>query len=142
MPLLVEAAEKNNIRAGAYANSFAAKIQTRDQHAADDTNFGYRQDLHPMDYSCVVEKWIHQGAQIVGGCCGIFPEHIQRMKALINQRHILLGLEDEKRFESDDRPDLRPAPEMKSGNPNALGWESGVTTIDEVDHEADGTQTK
>ena len=34
-----------------------------------------------MDYACITDKWIQQGAQIVGGCCGIFPEHIQRMKA-------------------------------------------------------------
>jgi len=43
MPMLVEAAEKKGIKAGAYANSFAAKLQTRDQHGADDSNFGYRQ---------------------------------------------------------------------------------------------------
>ena len=73
---------------------------------------------------------MEQGAQLVGGCCGIFPEHIQRMKALIQQRQILLGLEDESRFESEERPDLRPMEQMKSDNPKSKGWETGATSIE------------
>jgi len=39
----------------------------------------YRNDLLPVDYyEAYVKVWIEEcGATVVGGCCGIFPEHIK-----------------------------------------------------------------
>lgn len=39
----------------------------------------YRNDLLPADYyEKYVKTWIEEcGATVVGGCCGIFPEHIK-----------------------------------------------------------------
>ena len=33
--------------------------------------------ISPLDYLGYVRQWIEQGVQIVGGCCGIGPEHIK-----------------------------------------------------------------
>ena len=36
--------------------------------------------IWPEDYLTQAEKWVAMGAQIVGGCCGIGPAHIQMLK--------------------------------------------------------------
>ncbi|MBN6064774.1 homocysteine S-methyltransferase family protein [Aggregatibacter actinomycetemcomitans] len=33
-------------------------------------------DLNPQQYLAWAQKWIGNDATIVGGCCGIGPEHI------------------------------------------------------------------
>ena len=45
----------------------------------------YRQLIDANEYSKTVEKWISDGATIVGGCCGTSPEHIKKIHDLINQ---------------------------------------------------------
>ena len=43
----------------------------------------------PEDYASEIEGWIkNYGVQVVGGCCGTGPEHIQAL------RHLLDGLAD------------------------------------------------
>jgi len=34
----------------------------------------------PHDYHTYVEKWLQHDVKIVGGCCGIGPDHIRRLK--------------------------------------------------------------
>ncbi|MEI8642257.1 homocysteine S-methyltransferase family protein [Pseudoalteromonas sp. Hal099] len=40
-----------------------------------------RKDLTPLSYLQWAKQWQQQGASIIGGCCGIGPEHI----ATLNQ---------------------------------------------------------
>ncbi|WP_348525805.1 homocysteine S-methyltransferase family protein [Mesorhizobium sp.] len=47
-----------------------------------------RKDLDPQNYLKWVKLWVEQGATIVGGCCGIGPEHIAAIKA---SREIVLA---------------------------------------------------
>jgi S-methylmethionine-dependent homocysteine/selenocysteine methylase len=36
--------------------------------------------ISPEDYLAAAEQWVAMGAQIIGGCCGIGPEHIRMLK--------------------------------------------------------------
>jgi S-methylmethionine-dependent homocysteine/selenocysteine methylase len=61
---------------GVYANGFA---HTEEQV---DANAGLRQiraDLDPPQYLVWAQKWVAAGATMVGGCCGIGPEHIRAL---------------------------------------------------------------
>ncbi len=64
------------IRIGVYANGFA--------HSEEqvDANAGLRQiraDLDPTHYLGWAQKWVAAGATMVGGCCGIGPDHIRKL---------------------------------------------------------------
>ena len=66
-------------RIGVYANAFAAACAGAQGENAQanvelDEN---RADLSPVGYLAWVRDWIGRGAQIIGGCCGIGPEHIR-----------------------------------------------------------------
>ena len=66
---------KNNsvMDVGVYANAFPP------QRADAEANTGLdplRADLPPAGYLVWVKDWISRGATIIGGCCGIGPEHI------------------------------------------------------------------
>ena len=37
--------------------------------------------ISPTDYAAEAAKWVGQGVQMIGGCCGIGPEHIEVLKA-------------------------------------------------------------
>jgi len=39
-----------------------------------------RDDLDPANYLRWIRRWIGQGATLVGGCCGIGPEHIAAIR--------------------------------------------------------------
>lgn len=36
--------------------------------------------ISPEDFAAEAQKWVQMGVQIVGGCCGIGPEHIRLLK--------------------------------------------------------------
>ncbi len=61
------------IEIGVYANAFMP--QRADAEANSDLTT-IRADLTPEGYLRWVREWIELGARIVGGCCGIGPEHI------------------------------------------------------------------
>jgi len=66
------------IEIGVYANAFAA------QHVSAAANSGLsdiRGDLTPVGYVGWAHEWVKRGATIVGGCCGIGPEHIAALRA-------------------------------------------------------------
>jgi S-methylmethionine-dependent homocysteine/selenocysteine methylase len=67
-------------RLGAYANAFPP--QGKDAHANDGMN-ELRTDLGPLEYLDWVRTWLKDGADIVGGCCGVGPEHIALMRGSI-----------------------------------------------------------
>ncbi|MCG8552367.1 MAG: homocysteine S-methyltransferase family protein [Desulfobacterales bacterium] len=62
-----------NIQIGAYANAFPA--QTKAAKANEKLN-EIRPDLTPSSYLTWAQKWVQDGATLIGGCCGIGPEHI------------------------------------------------------------------
>lgn len=67
------------IRVGAYANAFMPKVEG---YAANEVVLGRREDLTADAYHDVCADWVQAGASIVGGCCQMFPEHIEALNAL------------------------------------------------------------
>lgn len=67
------------IRVGAYANAFGPKVSG---YPANEIVLGRRDDLTPSEYHDVCAGWIDGGASIVGGCCQMFPEHIEALTDL------------------------------------------------------------
>lgn len=62
-----------DIEIGAYANAFPP--QPKDAAANEWLNEP-RADLTPLLYLDYAQQWIQDGATLIGGCCGIGPEHI------------------------------------------------------------------
>jgi len=62
-----------HIEIGAYANAFSP--QPKDAKANETLN-EIRPDLTPSSYLSWAQKWVQEGATLIGGCCGIGPEHI------------------------------------------------------------------
>lgn len=61
---------------GVYANAFPVMSEEAQANA---TLLEIRPDLGPEAYLRWARRWVEQGASIVGGCCGIGPEHIARL---------------------------------------------------------------
>ncbi|MBD9579194.1 homocysteine S-methyltransferase family protein [Pseudomonas sp. PDM23] len=61
---------------GVYANAFPP---VREDAQANDTLLDIRADLGPAAYLQWAQEWIDEGAAIIGGCCGIGPEHIAQL---------------------------------------------------------------
>ncbi|WP_213993485.1 homocysteine S-methyltransferase family protein [Sodalis sp. dw_96] len=70
---VIDASSKPAAGLGVYANAFLPEPPTDDPYAGIT---GIRSDLDPENYLKWVRRWVTQGATIVGGCCGIGPEHI------------------------------------------------------------------
>ncbi len=66
------------IQIGAYANTFPPKNESAQ---ANDEYSELRADLDPSSYLDFAREWVARGAGIVGGCCGIGPEHIAALRA-------------------------------------------------------------
>lgn len=72
---------------GAYAN--AERVTPGPLVAGPDDDAEARQResslrLGPDDYAAEVMSWIDAGASIVGGCCGTRPEHIRKLRELLD----------------------------------------------------------
>jgi S-methylmethionine-dependent homocysteine/selenocysteine methylase len=72
-----------DLRIGVYANAFPPQSKSAEANAGLS---GLRGDLDPERYLAFVADWIDRGASIVGGCCGIGPEHIAVLRAEIDRR--------------------------------------------------------
>ena len=70
------------ITIGAYANSFSERKRS---HEANALLSELRDDVTPERYLDYVQTWIAAGADIVGGCCGIGPEHIKTISAFVEK---------------------------------------------------------
>ena len=66
---------------GVYANAFPP--QPEDATANDGLD-ELREDLDPAGYLAWAERWREQGATIIGGCCGIGPEHLEVLQARLS----------------------------------------------------------
>ena len=38
--------------------------------------------INPEDYATLADRWLDRGVQVIGGCCGIGPSHIQTLSGL------------------------------------------------------------
>ncbi|PFG58248.1 S-methylmethionine-dependent homocysteine/selenocysteine methylase [Vibrio sp. ES.051] len=63
----------SDIEIGVYANSFTA---IKANHEANNTIQETR-ELSPEEYLSFAKQWYANGANVIGGCCGIGPEHLQ-----------------------------------------------------------------
>jgi S-methylmethionine-dependent homocysteine/selenocysteine methylase len=70
---------------GVYANAFPA--MRKDAQANGDLKT-IRTDLDPTGYLGWVQDWLERGAVIVGGCCGIGPEHIRAIRAAVGSQAV------------------------------------------------------
>jgi len=67
--------QQTPIDIGAFANSFTPiSTNHKANHAIQESR-----DLSPEQYLSFVKKWHAQGANIIGGCCGISPAHIKQI---------------------------------------------------------------
>jgi len=76
---------KAQLSVGVYANAFAPFAMESEANANSELH-DIRSDLTPAGYLAWVKDWISQGARIVGGCCGIGPEHILAIRNAIAPR--------------------------------------------------------
>lgn len=69
MPILRKLAP-HSVQIGGYANGFVTAS----------SGHGEYRDLPPQEYwKSFVEPWVQMGATVVGGCCGVFPRHIEEI---------------------------------------------------------------
>lgn len=73
---------------GVYANAFPPQPEETEANAV---LLDIRADLDPAGYVAFAQLWREAGATIVGGCCGIGPEHIAALRALAPAHHDFLG---------------------------------------------------
>jgi S-methylmethionine-dependent homocysteine/selenocysteine methylase len=78
----VRAAAGDGRRIGVYANAFVPEPPGDEPYAGISE---LRVDLTPARYLSLAQEWIGLGASIVGGCCGIGPEHIAAIRASLDQ---------------------------------------------------------
>ena len=65
---------------GVYANAFPPQDEDAEANAGLSD---IRADLDPPRYLRFVQDWLKRGAGIVGGCCGIGPEHIAAIRKAV-----------------------------------------------------------
>jgi homocysteine S-methyltransferase len=51
-------------------------------------NWGFDTVISPPDFVAAAETWIAKGVQIVGGCCGLGPEHIRSLHQRVSDRRV------------------------------------------------------
>ena len=79
-----EAVPMTTLPVGVYANSFVT-----DSHAGRLANEGLtqtRDDVTPEAYLEWATRWVDAGATIIGGCCGVGPDHIRALSAQLVNR--------------------------------------------------------
>lgn len=64
---------------GVYANAFPPQ---RDDAEANTDLLSIRADLDPAGYAAFARAWAEAGASLLGGCCGIGPEHIAVLRQM------------------------------------------------------------
>jgi S-methylmethionine-dependent homocysteine/selenocysteine methylase len=62
---------------GVYANAFPPQPEEAEANAV---LLDIRADLDPAGYAAFAQDWRDAGATIIGGCCGIGPEHIAALR--------------------------------------------------------------
>ena len=44
----------------------------------------YDNTISPQDYAAAARGWMERGAQLIGGCCGIGPHHVQQLSRIMH----------------------------------------------------------
>ena len=94
MPELV--AISGGKKVGGYANTFLpvptdwgayskGKLDATDWAAYAAAALPIRDDLAPKDFAAHAREWLGRGANVLGGCCGAGPEHISRLRAVLDE---------------------------------------------------------
>jgi S-methylmethionine-dependent homocysteine/selenocysteine methylase len=76
-PAIATAAAATRLPIGVYANAFVPDSTS----AANEGLSDIRTDVNVERYLEFATRWVDAGATIVGGCCGIGPEHISALAA-------------------------------------------------------------
>jgi len=74
-------AEDSGIQLGAYANSFCEE-HAESPEPANCAVTALRPEITPMAYAEFAREWRRLGARMIGGCCGIGPQHIAALREL------------------------------------------------------------
>ena len=74
----------SDIRIGVYANGFGPAPEG---YSANEAVRDIRADLGPINYLDWARRWVDAGATMVGGCCGIGPDHIAALAQGFGQTH-------------------------------------------------------
>ena len=72
---------------GGYANTFVPIPQDWELDGEKETDgiMALRSDLDPESYAAHVNRWLENGATVVGGCCGTRPSHIVKIRSMIDE---------------------------------------------------------
>jgi S-methylmethionine-dependent homocysteine/selenocysteine methylase len=76
------------VRVGAYANAFESQTATASANAE---LHELRADLGPAEYLSWAQQWLAEGADIIGGCRGVGPEHIALIRDVLGRRPPLVS---------------------------------------------------
>ena len=68
----------NPPKIGVLANAFP--LMKKGYDGANESLHVLRDDITPEAYADYAEKWVASGAGMIGGCCGISPEHLKSIK--------------------------------------------------------------
>lgn len=79
--------DKTALPFGAYANGFTGIAQDFRKPGAVVDVLKARTDLGPVEYANTALNWVEDGAQIVGGCCEVRPDHISEIANQLRSRH-------------------------------------------------------
>ncbi|MER8324737.1 homocysteine S-methyltransferase family protein [Acinetobacter baumannii] len=71
-----------SVKIGAYANAFPPQDESA---TANDGLDEIRKDLDAPTYLAFAKQWQQAGASLVGGCCGIGPEHIAELSQFFKE---------------------------------------------------------
>ena len=80
LPLLVKAFP----RVGAYANGFQSIAPLNVGGTV--AGLKAREDLTPEKYADYALGWVEMGAEIVGGCCEVGPNHIAAIDKMLQSK--------------------------------------------------------
>jgi S-methylmethionine-dependent homocysteine/selenocysteine methylase len=73
-----------DVQFGGYANRFVTAHTESGEANAQLSSM--RDDLSPAEYRQLVHTWLEMGATLVGGCCGMGPDHIAELATLAAER--------------------------------------------------------
>jgi len=51
-------------------------------------NWEFDSVISPMEFATVAESWVARGVQVIGGCCGIGPDHIQLLRDRFEDKQV------------------------------------------------------
>jgi homocysteine S-methyltransferase len=52
----------------------------KDYEGANESLHDLRGDITPQAYADFAQRWALSGAQMIGGCCGISPDHLHEVR--------------------------------------------------------------